>query len=323
MPAVSVIVPVFKVEPYMARCARSLFAQTLDDVEYIFIDDCSPDDSMKVMESILREEFPSRIPQVKCIRMPRNSGQAKVRMLGISLATGDYVIHCDSDDEVDISAYETMYRTAVDNNFDIVSCDILTGNEGAWRVKSCSSLPGRELADILNGDVMGSLWSRMVKRTLLEDLVSPAGNLAEDMVIVIQAVSRAKSFAHIDRPLYHYFVRDGSATQAAGYESALYKYESMFANVNLSLELLNGQDIGLADIVLFKYRSRHFLEPYVHLPDIYCKWKSTFPEVDRQLFSTRGIPFSVKFWNILIRLHLFHPWKCVTGFFRNIRSKRK
>ena len=72
MPAVSVIIPVYKVEPYMARCARSLFSQTMEDLEFIFIDDCSPDRSIDVMREVL-EEFPERKDQV--VRVPHAAEQ--------------------------------------------------------------------------------------------------------------------------------------------------------------------------------------------------------------------------------------------------------
>ena len=108
MPAVSVIVPVYNVEPYIARCVRSLFGQTLQDMEFIFVDDCTPDKSMEIMWQILKDEFPERLSQVKFYRMPQNSGVAKVRMKGIFMASGDYVIHCDSDDMVDPDAYRTI-----------------------------------------------------------------------------------------------------------------------------------------------------------------------------------------------------------------------
>ena len=55
MPKVSVIIPVYGVEEYMARCARSLFKQTLDDIEYLFIDDCTPDRSIDILKSVLEE----------------------------------------------------------------------------------------------------------------------------------------------------------------------------------------------------------------------------------------------------------------------------
>ena len=79
MPAVSVIIPVYNVEPYIARCARSLFSQTLEDLEFIFIDDCTPDRSMEVVREVLEQEFPARESQVRVFRMPVNGGLANAR----------------------------------------------------------------------------------------------------------------------------------------------------------------------------------------------------------------------------------------------------
>ena len=100
MPKVSVIVPIYKVEPFIERCARSLFEQTLDDIEYIFVNDCTPDKSMEVLSRVL-EDYPGRKEQVRIITMPVNSGLPKVRRAGLEVASGDYIIHCDSDDWVD------------------------------------------------------------------------------------------------------------------------------------------------------------------------------------------------------------------------------
>ena len=58
MPKVSVIIPVYGVEKYIERCARSLFEQTLNDIEYIFVDDCSPDKSIEILERIIEEYRP-------------------------------------------------------------------------------------------------------------------------------------------------------------------------------------------------------------------------------------------------------------------------
>ena len=73
MPAVSVIIPGYKVERYIERCARSLFSQTLEDIEYIFVNDCSPDRSVEILEKVL-EDFPQRKTQVKIISNPENRG---------------------------------------------------------------------------------------------------------------------------------------------------------------------------------------------------------------------------------------------------------
>ena len=121
MPKVSIIVPVYGVEKYIERCARSLFEQTLDDIEYLFIDDCTPDKSVEILKRVL-EEYPHRKSQVVIHRMEQNSGQAKVREWGMRNATGEYLIHCDSDDWVDMDMYRIMYEEAKRTDADIVMC---------------------------------------------------------------------------------------------------------------------------------------------------------------------------------------------------------
>ena len=315
MPPVSVIIPVFNAEPYVERCARSLFGQTLRDIEFIFVDDCSTDKSMEIIRQVL-DEFPSRKEQVTFFRMKENSGQAKVRMQGLSLAKGDYVIHCDADDCVEADAYEIMYSKALSGDFDMVLCDFRMGDGTQWKECSTLSERGKELSDILLGKVMGSLWFRMVRRSLTLDLIPPAGNMAEDMVLSIQMTAAARSIAHIDRPLYSYCVRPDSISHAPGMEAALSRHESMYANARICVNLLqdrygfNGSEV---DMVLFKYRIRHYLEPYVQEKKVYERWLDTFPEVNSQLLNTPGVPFDVKFWFILIRLRLYHPWKVLSG----------
>ena len=122
MPKVSIIIPVYKAEQYIDRCVRALFGQNLRDLEYIFVDDCSPDRSIDVMEQVLRE-YPDRQQQVKIIRHRRNMGVGQSRQDGIDEATGEYIIHCDPDDWVEPEMYYLMYDAACRTNADIVVCD--------------------------------------------------------------------------------------------------------------------------------------------------------------------------------------------------------
>ena len=123
-PSVSVIVPVHNVSNYIERCARSLFEQTLQNMEYIFVNDCSPDNSMEILNNIL-QEYPHRKSQVKIINHLNNTGQSGARRDGMVIAKGDYIIHCDADDWVDVDMYETMYNKAVETSADSVCCDIV------------------------------------------------------------------------------------------------------------------------------------------------------------------------------------------------------
>lgn len=82
-PKVSIIVPIYRVEEYIERCAESLFAQTFDDIEYIFVDDCSPDKSVEILQRTL-EKYPHRKRLTRIERLSSNSGQAAVRDKGFN-----------------------------------------------------------------------------------------------------------------------------------------------------------------------------------------------------------------------------------------------
>ena len=318
MPAVSVIIPVYNVEPYIARCARSLFGQTLKDLEYIFIDDCSPDKSMAILQDIL-EEFPGRKEQVKCIRMPHNSGVSAVRMHGIALATGDYVIHCDSDDELAPEACQTLYDKAVSGDYDIVLCDFRQIRDKQCTVKSLYAPPGEELKAILTGKVMGSVWCRLIRLSLLRDIEAPVGNMIEDVVIAVQATCRARRIGYVPEPLYNYFLRPSSLSMADGKRADLYRWEQVYANARQIEDLLvnrYGMDKEDPALVYFKYYSRHYLRRHVQDADCYRKWRNTFPEIDRSFLRTPGIPVREKWWFVLIHLRLYYPWKRITSLFR-------
>ena len=77
-PKVSIIVPIYRVEEYIERCAESLFAQTFDDIEYIFVDDCSPDKSVEILQRTL-EKYPHRKRLTRIERLSWDSGPGAVR----------------------------------------------------------------------------------------------------------------------------------------------------------------------------------------------------------------------------------------------------
>ncbi len=119
---ISVIIPVYRVEAYIERCVRSLMEQTLDEVEYIFVDDCSPDKSVSVLERVLKD-YPLRQGQTHILRHATNRGLPAARNTGLDAAIGDYIFHCDSDDYLETDALQAMYDTAQKANAEIVYSD--------------------------------------------------------------------------------------------------------------------------------------------------------------------------------------------------------
>ena len=121
-PKVSVVVPVYGVEAYIGQCVRSLFSQTWDNCEFIFVDDGSPDNSISMLESVLTTEFPQLQSSVKVLHEP-NSGLPCARMAGLAKAEGDYIIHVDSDDWVEPDYVRNLVEKAIDEGADVVYCD--------------------------------------------------------------------------------------------------------------------------------------------------------------------------------------------------------
>lgn len=178
---ISVIIPIFRVEAYIERCARSLMEQTLEEVEFIFVDDCSPDGSVDVLQRVIAD-YPEREGQVRIIRHERNRGLPAARNTGLTEATGEYIFHCDSDDFIERDAVEKMYEIAKKEDADIVYTDwyldispsqgpSLTppvGGRTSVRYMRCPtySTPKEALRGLLHGTMKYNVWNKLVRKSL-------------------------------------------------------------------------------------------------------------------------------------------------------------
>ncbi len=208
MPKVSVIIPVYNVEEFIERCARSLFEQTLDDIEYIFVDDCTPDNSIEVIKSIL-QEYPERQSQVTIIRHETNKGLPSARNSGLEVATGDYIAHCDSDDWVETNIYEELYLEAIEKNADIVICDMFFArNSSSEKYQATTFTLDKEesLRKYMTGG-MTSLCNMLVQKKLyIKNRLAPTIgiNYCEDFILSVKLLHKANKVVHINKALYYY-----------------------------------------------------------------------------------------------------------------------
>lgn len=124
MPKVSVIIPVYNASKFLERCCNSLFSQSLDDMQFIFVDDCSIDNSVEIVKDVLMQ-YPNRQNQVKIVRQTTNQGVSIARQRGLEESMGEFVIHCDADDMMDSNMYQVMYEEAIKQNAEIVFCDFM------------------------------------------------------------------------------------------------------------------------------------------------------------------------------------------------------
>lgn len=241
MPAVSVIVLVYKVEEYIERCARSLFGQTLEDIEYIIVDDCSPDGSMEIMERVL-DQYPQRRAQVKILHNDVNRGQAYSRHKGIEAATGEYIIHCDSDDYVEKDIYEKLYSKAKAENLDMVICQmrlVYPDHTGP----APDILGSRDvLGALIRQDIYDHLFNKLVTRKAYEKgILYPRYNMSEDSAMLIQLAANCGSFGYMYETLCNYVIRENSISHL---ENTPGKIDQMKENYNLAFACLEAK--GLA-----------------------------------------------------------------------------
>jgi glycosyltransferase involved in cell wall biosynthesis len=206
---VSIIIPIYNVEQYIAECTYSLFKQTYPNIEFIFVDDASPDNSIPILEKII-EEYNNRKEQIILIRKEKNEGSVRVRKTGIEKATGDYIICADSDDWLELNMIEKMIEKAVQENADIVWCDYFENKK--YR-KACPRTDDKIeiLKGFLNFDLHSSLCNKLVKREIYRNnIYFPNAMQNEDCVISIQNLFYAKKISFINEALYHYRINSGS-----------------------------------------------------------------------------------------------------------------
>ena len=276
MPAVSVIIPVYRAEKYIGQCARSLFGQTMGDLEFIFVDDCSPDASMEILDRVL-DEYPERRGQVKVLRNDVNRGQAYARRIGVEAATGEYIIHCDSDDWVETDMYGKLYKKASSENLDMVICRLCRV------LPDLTKVPGTDIMGL--DDVLGALIRQDIFDYLVNKLISrkaydkgiiyPVCNMSEDSAMVIQLACNCDSFGYVDEILYNYRVTEGSISYSL---DSVEKIDQMRRNFDLAFSVL--EEKGLAgrykdDIMSLKCRVKFLAS---NLPRRF--YVNLYPEAD-------------------------------------------
>lgn len=214
---VSVCIPVYGVEKYIERCARSLFEQTMkDDIEFIFVDDCTPDKSIEILEKVLKE-YPVRKNQVKIIRHEVNKGLTGARNTALKHVSGDYVTHCDSDDWVDKNLYEVMYETAVRTEADVVGCAIKM--EYANQKSKIVSFRGKTVEGLFHKDFNSVIFNSTVNKLYIRKIaLDPTINspehitMAEDLLRTTQMLLKSTTLTLCDNVYYHYFCGNPGAS---------------------------------------------------------------------------------------------------------------
>lgn len=207
-PLVSILIPVYLVEQYIERCAHSVFGQTYDNMEFIFVDDCSRDNSIQLLEEVLAQ-YPQRASQVRIIKHDQNEGLAVARNTAISNASGDFVFNMDSDDYIETDAMEALINLQEQTNADVVTGRMYINDD---EIDPHYVEPFYQSKDEMLTTIVSDLWhhefvNRLVRRSLFIDhdiKALPHVNICEDWQLTAKVVYYADICVTADKYTYHY-----------------------------------------------------------------------------------------------------------------------
>lgn len=219
MVKVSVILPVYGVAPYIEKCTQSLLAQTLDDMEFLFVDDHGPDESMDVVRRTIAGH--PREAQFRFLDPGKNIGPGQARNYAIPFAEGEYIAFVDSDDWVEPDMFESLYRQAeahgmADLCYGHAFKDFADGKPSKVLrnpIVASGNFTHEKRAHFLV-NYISYFWTFIYKKDFLvrEGIRFPEERWSEDSYFVSCCLMTAQSIANVDKPLYHYQVRRGSAS---------------------------------------------------------------------------------------------------------------
>lgn len=204
---VSIIVPVYNVEPYLEKCLKSLVNQTLKEKEIIIVNDGTKDNSQEIID-----KYAKKYPCIKSY-IKENGGLSSARNYGIKLATGEYLAFVDSDDYVLEDMYKGMYQLAKEKKYDMVVCDLnyLYPNK---TIKSSSNIK-TSTKDIKKAmlNIYPAAWNKIFKRELVSNIYFKEGIWFEDVEYLYRVLPKIKNIGVIHKPFYQYLQREGSITK--------------------------------------------------------------------------------------------------------------
>lgn len=308
---VSVVVPIYGAEKYIERCVRSLFEQTLNEVEYVFVNDCTQDRSIEILKQISKD-YPERQGSINIINLTRNEGSAIARATGLKNCHGKYIIQCDSDDWVEHNAYELMYDKAEENNADVVICDFFTTDGKSKKIYPATH-PAERLqwiSDMLYMKASWSLCNKLFKADIYQNhIVLPRYSMGEDCATALQLAYYCKKIEYVEKPLYYYYNNTASIVNR---KSAKAQYNRFFEAMNNSLLVKDFYKTKIEYATIREgighvlYYTKCMLLPIIAASEFKIIWKNTCPGIEWKILFDKNNTFKERFKAFFILIG-FYP----------------
>lgn len=231
-PKVSVIIPFYNVEKYIGRCLQSVVGQSFDDIEIICVDDCSPDDSLRIVQ-----KYASFDKRIKIVSNPRNLRLGKAREAGFFAANGEYVTFVDSDDTISFDYVERLYNKAKETDAEVVKANAkIIFKNGYSMIKEESELINQNFT---NGKSLllsnwFDLWGFLIRKDLIVDNKIMPDTINGDDCCIVRIFYYVKKFAIVDEAFYYYYYEnENSFSGTMNYASFKIRYDCVSSQIQL------------------------------------------------------------------------------------------
>lgn len=322
---VSVLIPAYNSGPFIGRCLRSALSQTLDGIEYIIIDDASTDDTQARIEEAVAG-YPWRRNDVRIIRHETNMGPCAARKTGLDAASGDFIIHLDSDDWVEPECYGRMYRKAIETGADVVCCGYVEERDSGPHPGLFGAAVPEDKEKLIRDVIALKVYPfpfKLVRRTVFEDsrFRHPVADMAEDWALSVQYALIARRWSYVDEILCHYSIRETSVSHDIRQRDRAIRVMRM-EKINVENVIRQLEDMSLAgryakEIEARKSNVKRFMLPFLSDSDARAIWKQTFPEIDRSMLTNSLIPAEYRIKHLCalfgIYTQLYAAFKIITG----------
>ena len=315
---VGVVVPIWNVAPYIERCVESLMMQALDDMQFVFVDDASPDNSIDILNTVLARH-PERATQVSVVHHEVNKGLPTARKTGLGHINAEYVAHCDSDDWCDPTMYEKMYLSAKSNDADMVICDFYrTNGKKRFRRRNHEPADGDLVRGFLHRLFSPCVWTRLTRTEIYRQVDFPTEYYLEDWVqsTQTQALCQVVNFLH--EPLYYYRHNPNSLTKHLSENSCDEGLRQCMANFKFVEDYVLSRNLAVAnDLIWMKFYVRFKLQGKLRQRKGRNQYLSTYPEINRHIFGCPYLSLQDKASYLAIYLNLYpefcrYVWPAVT-----------
>lgn len=294
---VSILVPFYKVENYVGRCVESLFTQTYTNIEYVFVNDCTPDKSMEVINDYIQKYGVQ--DKCKMIVHEKNQGISASRNDCLDNMTGDYFLFIDSDDYIDKNMVELLVEAALKENADISGCGYIEeyADHSLNHPQKYTNDHDEMMRAITLLTIKGVMWKLLVRSTIVtehrdEVRFIPDRNMVDDYLFCCQIFYYAQRFAGVDKCMYHWIQYNPNNYT----HTTIFAVESQAAAIRKVEEFY--REKGVLEVVKDALLQRKFVSKLPLILDRNCldvrRWRNLFPESNniwRKMDFSRGNKF--------------------------------